>query len=88
MVAGASQHLDKFGLRSSVVSGSFFESVPSGGDAYIMKHIIHDWEDEKAIAILKNCHQVMPENGKLLVVEDVIPPARRRSKVRATKCSL
>ena len=79
VVAGASQHLDKFGLRTSVVSGSFFESVPSGGDAYIMKHIIHDWDDEKAIAILKNCHQVMPENGKLLVVEDVIPPANQPS---------
>lgn len=79
VVEGASQHLDKFSNRTSVVSGSFFESVPSGGDAYIMKHIIHDWDDQKAIAILKNCHQVMPENGKLLVVEDVIPPANQPS---------
>ncbi len=79
VVAGASPHLDKFSNRTSVVSGSFFESVPSGGDAYIMKHIIHDWDDSKAIAILKNCHQVMPENGKLLVVEDVLPPANQPS---------
>jgi O-methyltransferase domain/Dimerisation domain len=78
VVAGASQHLDKFSNRTSLVSGSFFESVPSG-DAYMMKHIIHDWDDEKAIAILKNCHQVMPENGKLLVIEDVLPPANQPS---------
>lgn len=79
VVAGASQHLDKFTTRTRVVAGNFFESIPSGGDAYIMKHIIHDWDDERAIAILKNCHQVMPENGKLLVVEDVLPPANKPS---------
>jgi O-methyltransferase domain/Dimerisation domain len=79
VVAGANQYLDKFKQRTQIVSGSFFESVPSGGDAYIMKHIIHDWDDERAIAILKNCHQVMPKNGKLLVVEDVLPPANQPS---------
>jgi len=79
VVEGATQHLDKFSQRTQVVSGSFFDSVPTGGDAYIMKHILHDWDDEKAIAILKNCHQVMPENGKLLVVEDVLPPANQPS---------
>ncbi|WP_009634355.1 methyltransferase [Synechocystis sp. PCC 7509] len=79
VVVGASPHLDKFSNRTSIVSGSFFESVPNGGDAYIMKHIIHDWDDEKATSILKNCHQVMPANGKLLVVEDVLPPANQPS---------
>lgn len=65
--------------RCELVSGNFFESVPTGGDAYIMKHIIHDWDDEKAIAILKNCHQAMGENGKLLLVEIVIKPGNQTS---------
>lgn len=58
----------------SVVEGNFFELVPSGGDAYILKRVIHDWDDERALAILKNCHRAMKENGKLLLVEMVIPP--------------
>ncbi|GAA6618061.1 methyltransferase [Scytonema sp. NUACC26] len=61
------------GNRCTAVSGNFFESVPSGGDAYLMKFIIHDWDDEKAIAILKNCYRVMPENSKLLLFETIIP---------------
>jgi hypothetical protein len=60
--------------RCHLAAGNFFESVPEGGDAYILKHIIHDWDDERAIAILKQCHKVMPDNGKLLVAEQVIPP--------------
>jgi cyclopropane fatty-acyl-phospholipid synthase-like methyltransferase len=47
--------------------------VPGGSDAYMLKRIIHDWDDKSAIAILKNCHRAMVENGKLLVVEQVIP---------------
>jgi O-methyltransferase domain/Dimerisation domain len=60
--------------RCNLAAGNFFESVPMGGDAYILKHIVHDWGDEKAIAILKRCREVMPETGKLLIVEQVIPP--------------
>ena len=60
--------------RCQLAAGSFFESVPEGGDAYILKHIILDWDDERAIAILKQCHKVMPANGKILVAEQVIPP--------------
>jgi hypothetical protein len=60
--------------RCQLAAGDFFESVPEGGDAYILKYIIHDWDDERAIAILKQCHKVMPDNGKLLVAEQVIPP--------------
>jgi O-methyltransferase domain/Dimerisation domain len=56
------------------IAGNFFESVPSGGDAYLMRAIIHDWEDEKSSIILKNCYQAMPERSKLLLVESIIPP--------------
>lgn len=59
--------------RCEVVGGDFFGSAPAGGDAYIMKHIVHDWDDESALTILQNCHRAMTKNGKLLVVEMVIP---------------
>ncbi len=59
--------------RCQVVSGSFFESVPSGADAYLMRHIIHDWDDERATTILKNVRQAMPDDGRLLLVEGIIP---------------
>lgn len=60
--------------RCQWVAGNFFESVPAGADAYLMKHIIHDWDDERAIAILKRCHEAMADNGRVLLVEQVIPP--------------
>ena len=60
--------------RCDLVGGSFFESVPEGADAYMMRHIIHDWDDEKSLMILRNCHQAMSSDAKLLVVESVIPP--------------
>ena len=59
--------------RCEAVGGDFFASVPAGGDAYIMKHIIHDWDDENSLKILRNCHKSMTEGGKVLVVEMVIP---------------
>ena len=46
-------------------------------ECQILKHIIHDWNDETAIAILKQCHKVMPDNGKVLVAEQVIPPGNQ-----------
>jgi hypothetical protein len=75
VVEGAGDAIKKRGLaeRCEVVGGDFFASVPAGGDAYIMKHIVHDWDDERALTILQNCHRAMTENGKLLVVEMVIP---------------
>ena len=60
--------------RCSLVAGDCFEEVPCGGDAYILKYIIHLWDDVRASAILKNCHRAMVENGKLLLVEQVIGP--------------
>ena len=59
--------------RCETVPGDFFESVPSGADAYLLKSILHDWDDEHSLVILKNCHRAMAGQGKLLVVERVLP---------------
>jgi hypothetical protein len=59
--------------RCRLVAGSFFDSVPEGADVYMMRHIIHDWDDEKSLTILRNCHRAMSAGARLLVVESVIP---------------
>jgi hypothetical protein len=57
------------GERCEVVGGSFFEAVPDGADAYLLKAILHDWEDDDALAILARCRAAIPGHGALLVVE-------------------
>lgn len=59
--------------RCQAIGGDFFASVPAGADAYLMRHIIHDWDDERATTILRNVHRVLPANGRLLVIEGIIP---------------
>ncbi len=59
--------------RCQYISGDFFQSVPPGGDTYILKWILHDWDDERSRKILENCRKAMPENSKLLVIEITIP---------------
>lgn len=75
VIEGAGHRLKDEGLaeRCEATAGDFFDSVPSGGDAYIVKWIIHDWDDEQSVSILKNCHRAMAENGRLLLVEAVVP---------------
>ena len=75
VAAGAQSRIEVEGIanRCEVVAGDFFQSVPGGGDAYILKWIIHDWDDERSITILKNCYRAMTKNGKLLLVEAVVP---------------
>jgi hypothetical protein len=58
--------------RIELVAGSFFEGVPKGADAYIMKAIIHDWSDEDCVRILRNCREAMEEGGRVLIVEQII----------------
>jgi hypothetical protein len=60
--------------RCEAVAGSFFETVPHGGDAYVLKLILHDWEDEAALAILRVCRQSMDRNAKLLIIERLLAP--------------
>jgi hypothetical protein len=75
VIAGATPRIEVQGLagRVSTASGDFFKAVPSGGDAYIMKHIIHDWDDEKAALILSNIRAVLPKDGRVILLEAVIP---------------
>lgn len=74
VIEGAKDLIKAEGLteRCELVAGNFYESVPSGGDAYSLKHVLHGHNDEEAIAILKNCHIAMKENGKLLLVERMV----------------
>ena len=55
-----------------VIAGDFFESVPTGADAYIMKHILHDWDDDHCIRLLSNCRQAMAPGGRVLIVDFVL----------------
>jgi len=81
VVIGAKYHIEAEELaeRCEIVEGDFFESVPSGGDAYILKNVIHDWDEDSAITILRNCHRAMVDKGELLLIEAVIPPKNEPS---------
>jgi O-methyltransferase domain len=68
--------------RTAVVGGSFFESVPSGGDDYVLKHIVHGWDESKVdeskvLEILQNIRNAMAAGAKLLVIETVVPDDER-----------
>jgi len=65
--------------RCQAIGGSFFESVPAGADAYLLRHIIHDWDDEKSLIILRNIHRAIGPSGRLLLVESVIPEGNEPS---------
>ena len=75
VIEGARPKLEAAGLadRCETVAGDFFKSVPAGGDIYLMKWIIHDWNDERAITILKNIRNQMPRNGKVIILDCVVP---------------
>jgi SAM-dependent methyltransferase len=60
--------------RCRLVPGSFFESVPSGGDLYLLSNVIHDWDDENAALILRNCRAVVKRNTPLILLEAILPP--------------
>jgi hypothetical protein len=72
----AHEHLREQGVaaRCRIESGSFFEAVPEGADAYFMKHILHDWSDADCLRILANCARAMSDRAKLLVCEKLVPP--------------
>ena len=61
------------GNRVTIEAGDFFKTVPSGGDAYILSHIIHDWDEDQCLTILGHIHKAIKSNGRLLIVEMVLP---------------
>ncbi|HKU42731.1 MAG TPA: methyltransferase [Polyangiales bacterium] len=74
VVSGASelQEAEGLGARCTIVAGNFFEAVPAGADVYLLKSVIHDWDDDKATQILKRCREAMAPESRLLVVERVV----------------
>ncbi|MGH8140201.1 MAG: methyltransferase [Steroidobacteraceae bacterium] len=64
--------------RCEAVAGDFFASVPEGADAYVMKYVIHDWDDDRSVGILLNCRNAMAADGRVLVVDHVISSGNRR----------
>jgi hypothetical protein len=76
VVAGAAPALERAGVasRCEVVGGNFFEGVPRGADGYILKHILHDWDDESSVRILRNIHAAANSQTRLIVIECVIAP--------------
>ena len=76
VIQGAKRVLEAAGVadRCSTVRGDIFESVPCGGDAYILKSVVHGLNDDDAARLLRNCHQAMNDGAKLLLVEFVMPP--------------
>jgi hypothetical protein len=76
VAAGAAATFARAGVtgRVQVESGDFFRELPSGADAVMMKHIIHDWDDESATRILQACHRALGARGRVLIVDAVVPP--------------
>jgi hypothetical protein len=66
-------------VRCNVVECDFFESVPEGGDLYILSNILHDWDDEHCRMILRCCRDAVGDAGRLLVVESIVPPGNEWS---------
>jgi len=66
-------HGDPCGGRLAAIGGDFFHAVPEGADAYVLCGVIHDWDDDPAVQILRNCRLAMNRKGKLLLVEVVVP---------------
>jgi len=71
VIEGAEQ--EHLGDRVELVGGDFFEAVPAGGDAYVFKHVIHDWSDEQCVTILRNVAAGMAPDARVLVAEIVMP---------------
>jgi SAM-dependent methyltransferase len=69
--------------RCDLVSGDFFQAVPEGADLHLLKHIVHDWDDERATLLLRSCHRALAPNGKLLLVEMVVPADNRPSPAQS-----
>jgi hypothetical protein len=68
--------------RTELVAGDFFEAVPPNGDIYVLKKVIHDWNDERAATILVNCRKAMTPAGKVLLAETIVPPGNEPHQIK------
>lgn len=77
-------HLEAAGLqdRCELVAGDFFQTVPPAADAYLLRHIIHDWNDAQATLILRNIQQAMKPESRVLVLETILPPGNQPSPIK------
>jgi hypothetical protein len=86
VLPGAEAFLSAAGVRDrcDLVGGDFFDAVPTGGDAYVLAQVVHDWPDEEATAILRACHRAMAPGARAWIVEQVVQPgdAYDRTKQR------
>jgi hypothetical protein len=87
-VAGAAENFQKnhsvLDGRCAFVAGDFFDAIPPGGDAYILKSVIHDWDDERSARILANCRRAMTEDARLLVIEPILSERSEATALQAT----
>ena len=70
----ATANLEEFGDRCCTMAGNFFDEVPPGGDTYILKLVLHNWRDQDAIKILKNCRLAAKSDSKLIIIESLVSP--------------
>ena len=75
VLGAAETYLAAAGVRARcrLVPGNFFESVPEGGDAYVLSNIVHDWDDERSLRILRNCRAAMGPGASVLLLEAIMP---------------
>jgi SAM-dependent methyltransferase len=69
--------------RCQVVGGNFFESVPKGADAYLLKRIIHDWNDDTSAGILRRCRDAVLDGGRIIVIDAVVPTGNKFHQSKA-----
>jgi len=81
---GARRSLAHAGVaaRGTFVAGDFFDGVPSGGDVYLLKSVLHNWSDSAAVRILRRCREAMSKDSRLLVIERVIPPGNAPAEAK------
>lgn len=90
VAARAEQNFAKEGLldRCNITSGSFFDAIPSGYDTYLLKHVLHDWNDERCSVILLNCRRAIRDGGRLLILEYIVPSGNEPSLIKELDLSM
>jgi hypothetical protein len=82
LVADYRQNSSRSDANITYVYGDFFKEIPAGGDVYILKSILHNWDDESCVTILRNCRKAMGEKASLLVIERIVPDGNGKSDAK------